>query len=462
MAAQSTGRYNVIVGMFVLGSLLLGVAVSFWISGGIDLRRQTDFVVRFPLSQGAAGIKPGSQVTFGGQQIGQVRKVTFVPEPGPGSTAEPVRATTTPEAAPKVPATGGGWVEVHVRAAFPFPVAENAPVYLELPLLGTLSKINIAGVGDPATVRDARNGSVELQNDEVVTGSIAPPAFLAQAGLGPNEVGKVRDMINDAAAAVAAVRGTVDRSAPRVEQTITDAAAVVGDVRTRYPEWAGAVTSSLQNIDAAAAKFPGLVDKGEGIVASAHDVMERAGGVVKRVDDLIAANRESLDEIVATTRDVVKTARDESLPVFNRAVGTFEQTLQPYRDLGVEARGFLATQLPELRRTIANFRLTSDQVKLLAAEVRTEPWRLFFQPGTKELEADLLYRAAAVYADAVSNLRGATDSLEGAIGVGTPGNPGSPVPTEELQELARGVRARMQDVQQAEQRLLDVMIKQSR
>ncbi len=86
-----------------------------------------------------------------GQQIGRVRSVDFATAPDGSATAV-------------------NSVGVEVRGNLT--LYENAGVYLQLPLLGTLSSINISSVGTPAATPHAGSKQLAIEEDEVVTGRV--------------------------------------------------------------------------------------------------------------------------------------------------------------------------------------------------------------------------------------------------------------------------------------------------
>jgi len=73
----------------------------------------------------------------------------------------------------------------------------------------------------------------------------------------------------------------------------------------------------------------------------------------------------------------------------------------------------LKEETPGIRHTLANLRLMSDQLKLTAVEVRSQPWRLLHSPTTKEMSSQVLYDARAAYAEAASDLRAASEGARG-------------------------------------------------
>src|SRR5947209_5374045 len=109
-------RNNLLAGLFVLGAIAVGVMVSFMLSNRPALGGSRRFTVRFSLADGATGLKKGSPVQLAGQQIGQVRRVDFFPRDQAEKSA----------------------VDVEVEVRGDITLFENAGVYLQLPLLGTL------------------------------------------------------------------------------------------------------------------------------------------------------------------------------------------------------------------------------------------------------------------------------------------------------------------------------------
>src|SRR5262245_3636228 len=154
--ASKVSRNNVIAGLFVVGAMLLALFISIMVSGAQKRLASTHaYIIRFSLADGAAGRKPGSPVTHAGQEVGPVTCMPFV---------RGDRGVTG--------------VDVHVAVHSDIPVHEDAAAFLERPLLGSMSTINIAGLGGAKAV---------LPSGGVLMGIIAPPSFLSQAGYGPEQ-----------------------------------------------------------------------------------------------------------------------------------------------------------------------------------------------------------------------------------------------------------------------------------
>lgn len=427
MAARTVTRNNIIAGIFVLAAAVLAVFISIAVSGAQErLKARTRYYVRFSLEQGARGIKSGSAVTLGGQPVGRVVRVDFVYSPAPEN--RPVA------------------VDVLVAIDRNLSLYEDAIVFLERPLLGNIGAINIAGVGDGTQVAQFQNNSPLLQEGEILQGAIAPPAFLAQAGFGPDQARQFRMMFSQASETVDRItRMTADVEA-QLNPAISTARAAIDDVkemttsfREKTPEWQGRVDNVLTKANDAADRLPAVIDSIEKTIADAD-------AVALDLREAIAENRPELDRVMANLDEAMARINGESVGLVNEALGEFAQS-------GKTFNTFLREQAPVMRRTIGNLRLAADQIKLAGIEVRRNPWRLLYIPKLKELDSEVFYDAARTYAQAVSDLRAASESLESVSAA----DPASTDP-ETLQQIHEHLQEAFRRYQGAEQILLDQMI----
>ncbi|MCA9288841.1 MAG: hypothetical protein KDA05_09675, partial [Phycisphaerales bacterium] len=167
MSASLSRRNNVLAGTFLIGTLLVTVVLAFLLSGVAErLGSFERYTIWFPLSIGAPGIKPGSPVNLGGQAVGRV---------------EAVRRDLTGADGPRI--------LLDVVVASDLELRPDAKAFLEQPLLGTLSAINIRYLGSPEAGPPLGAGSL-------IEGGIAPPAFLESAGFGPEQQTQVQNIID--------------------------------------------------------------------------------------------------------------------------------------------------------------------------------------------------------------------------------------------------------------------------
>lgn len=416
MAKPRGSSNNVRAGAFVLAAITIGFAFVV-ILGGLRERftPRNSYTVRFTLVDGAQGLDVGSLVKIAGRPVGQISKITLRTEPKDGLP-------------PGVDCVVK--IDKDVRF-FGTPIA-----YLNLPLLGSGGEINFPGVGDPS------GPAVPTDGAAVITGTLSPPSFLAQAGYGEDQKTQLQSILKRADEITAEVKGITG-----------DVRVVSSDVREKWPNWSSRVDNISKSIEEASASLPARVEEFREIMTQARD--------------WIAANKDKLTDVVDNVRAASADARD-MLAHFNaESVAKVDALLDSGKEAMEEARAavarvdtLVAEQTPTLRRMLANFRLGSDQLKLTLAEVRRSPWRLLYRPDTQELEFELLYDSARAYADSVADLRAASESLDAASArAAAPGvGAGGGASAEEIEALTQRLRETMEGYAAAEESFLRLLV----
>lgn len=426
--SSAGSKNNIIAGTFLLAGVVLAVWGSFVLGGRTDTAGTTPYRFRFSLMDGAAGIQPGSPVHMGGQEVGLVERVAPV--------------TTMDGEGNDLPT---GW-DLHVRVRAEVPIFANAIVTLERPLLGSLSSVNIVSVGGPEQPGEART---RLEEGGMVRGLPAPPAFLAQAGFGPEQRDQIQKIIADAEAAVASVRRMIDEGGPKLQESVEELEAMIEAAREKWPEWLARVDGLTSDLRDGGARVASVMDEAEATVKEA-----RAAAASMRA--AIDENRPQLDTIVDNADKATARLAGPTIDELEKGIAEVERTLTDFRALVGDAGDVLAEQTPNIRKAMANLRLMSDQLRLVAVEVRSQPWRLLVRPDTKELEQQLLYDSARSYAAAVSDLRAVSESLE-AMSKRT--TPATEADRAALAELQARLRDAFTEYQQREREMLDRLIK---
>lgn len=386
--ANPASSNNIKAGAFVLASIVLAVTIVITLAGlASKLQPSTPYVVRFSLADGAAGLEEGSEVRLGGRPIGAVASIGFW---SPAGAAQP-------EA-----------VDVAIRVRDRHELYSDAVAYLERPLLGSGGVLNLTSLG-------GADDAAPLPPGGVISGRPAAPSFLAQAGYGDEQAAQLQTVMANAAEVSERLnrvaRDVEENMAPRARQTLDDAAAITGDVRSKTPEWTEQTDAFLDN----------LVATSEG----ARSRVDEAGDLIASIKAVVEENRPN----IAAATDNFRVVSDRAVEIGERVneeiLTLVEDFLRDGRGLVAEAdaavekvRSFVFEQTPSMRRSLANFLLASEQMKLTIGEVRRTPWRLLHRPDRKELEYELLYDSARTYAEAVSHLRAATESLEAVQSAG--------------------------------------------
>ena len=381
MATIKGSRNNTLAGTLVIVSIIATLVIVVLLAGARDLFGRKTYTVAFDFETGVEGIAKGSEIALGGRQIGSVASVLFYPE-----------GAQTFEA-----------IHVVIGIESDYAIREGAVAYLEKPLLGSTSKINFVSLGD----------GTELTEADAIPGILAPPGFLKSAGYGEEQKTKVQSVIDDAEEfmAMAKRRGNDfdTEMYPRINDTTIKARDVITDAKAKWGEWSGSVSRTLSNVET-------MTNDGREFMAGLDADVE---SVRSSIVDAIEENRENLDATIANARTITSDGKAFSArlngELADKAVALLDSGQSAMDKAGNsldEARAILAEQRPNINTSMANFRLTSDQLKDTLLEIRASPWRLLYRPDMRELEYELLYNSARSYARAVGELRVIADRMD--------------------------------------------------
>jgi ABC-type transporter Mla subunit MlaD len=405
------GRNNLLAGALVVLSILAAVVVVVLLAGGLERLGNRDYRIRFDLAEGVTGLEKGSRVLVGGRQVGVVKAINFELTADGGAT--------------------GLLVTVSIKEWLS--LKQGAAAYLISPLLGGTGTIDFPSIGSGAA----------LAPGDVIDGRIAPPTMLAQAGYGPEQAEQLRNIFKSA-----------DEATGKINTLMDDAKVVSADVRGKWPEWSARVDSISKNVDDAAAKAPKLFDTAQERVDAFKEVLDTVRGYLDE-------NRANVKDSIASFKNIG--AEGETFmarlngELSDKAAGFMDdgrRTLADAEKAVETVQGLLDEQTPNIRRSMTNFRLASDQLATMMGEVRRSPWRLLYRPDTRELEFELLYDSARTYAAAVSDLRSAAETLQ-TVSVTNPDHAGA---AELVQELDRS----FDRYKEAESAFLEQIVKHSK
>ena len=392
MARTTAKTNNVMAGLFLLTALLGAVAASFILAdAGSWLGGQRSYQVRFELGDGVPGLEPVAMVKIGGMAVGSVASVNYAWTETDGRSV--------PEA-----------IIARVRLDQRVNLYDDAVASLEVPLLGSGSTLNFASIGGGTP------GARWIEPGGEVRGRVAPPSVLGQAGFGDEQRDTVQQIIADAGETTARVRQwaqdidpRVDPIVTRVEGAVDDFAAFAAWLETGQVAWGTQVDQILSDVrNASATLEPAIVDLRNNSQQAIADSRAFLASLQTSVDE----NRPSIMRSVENVEAVTERARVDTMDELSRLLDSANAGVAQFATLGERSNLLVTQQTPTVQRTLANFRLISDQAKLAVAEVRSQPWRLLFQPKTRELEQQLLLDAARAYALASSDLRDASVALD--------------------------------------------------
>lgn len=428
MAMTDPHRKNhVRAGAFVFFALALFIVVLITIAGGSDLwRRTTRYVVRFPLEVGATGLAEGSDVRVGGRTVGAVGRIDLAYE---DADRPPVG------------------VDVTIRIERGIPVFDDAVAFLERPLFGASSVINFPSLGGAASTK-------RLDAGARIPGLVAPPELLRNAGYGPEQSKQLRGILNRMDSitirADSVVKEFDDVLFPQLKTAINDAGSLLSDMRERSGPWFDRADAVTKNIESMSTEANAAVKDGRAFIG--------------KIDGLLTEHEDSFSRTVANVESATESAdtllariNDQTVARLNDLLDEGRQRVKEAGDVIEQASSLLGEQAPEIRVSVANMRLASEQMKLMMGEIRRSPWRLLYRPKTHELEYELLYDSARTYASAVSDLRAASESLESVLG-----SDGSRLATdgEPLKAYVARITEAFDKYRTAEKTFLDTLLKQ--
>lgn len=389
---NSSVRNNILAGAFLIITIVLAVWLTFTLSDHGMPGAKTPVVIRFDLSTGAHGIKEGSPILMGGQRVGQVTKIKYHSQPAPTGTANPINQQ---------------FVDVLALVQDSVTLTASAVAELDRPIVGSISTINISALARGNTSAPVLQKSDLAPDAIVIKGELAPPAFLKQAGFGVEQANAVQNTVTDIEKSSSIIKSALEENRPRFDEILASTQSIVNRIDSKMPAWTQQIDTIAADVSKSTAEFP--------------EIAARLKAQVDKIDAFIARNEGKADSIIAKA-DSSMTSIDEATATINKeTIRSLNNTLTETQDALSKVQGplkqvsdFIHEDLPQLKTTLANARLTSEQLKLTANEVRAQPWRLLIRPDTRELSMQLLFDAARSYAAAISDLKATGDALAAA------------------------------------------------
>lgn len=416
MSSMRGARNNTLAGVFVIASIITALVVVILLGGALERLGTRDYSVRFDLGEGVMGIVPGAKVSVGGRDAGTVKRLRFEPD----------------ETDPK-------YIVVTVSVDRHLTLRQGAVAQLNAPLLGGTGTINfpVIGSGPPLTT------------DDLIEGEPAPPAFLSSAGYGPEQAEQLQNVFRRADEFSAKLNSVADE----VQTVVADAKSVIADVRERSPTWFDRVDSITKNVDDTTAKAPQIADDLQARLNELQEMFASAQGVIDENRPDFRASVENARSITEKGDAFMDRLNGELVDKVKGLLDDGQSALTRAREAVDRVDTVVAENTPTIRRSAANLRLASDQLAATLSEVRRSPWRLLYRPDKRELEFELLYDSAALYAGAISDLRNAADTVEALNAAQTLGAADPAM----VREAIEGMNAAFERYKAVEQAFLDLI-----
>ncbi len=399
-------RNNVRAGVFVSVSVLLAVVTIISLTDIVETitTPTRSYTVIFEVSEGVKNLKEGGKVRVGGVEMGVVESV--VPDITPGEALEQIRVTFSLDET----------VQLY----------DGAVVLVTPALIGADAWLEISNVGDPD--RPLPEGGIR---------GFSGPGILT-ALMGAANAEKADQMIADAAEAV-----------DNINLATSDARALISRIRTEdWPHWARQINHIMEWGAGTTEQLDRILDDGEEFMSAARGVVDDNREAI----DAVAAN---LDLTSQDMRAVMSRFRTESMDQIARLLDSGREAMDRATMVLADVGDAVDEWVPELTEAMADVRMTAQQIKLTAIEVRRGPWKLLYRPSQDELEHELLYDAVRSFAFAAADLKASAGSVERVLA--RHGDRLGDVDAQRFDRMTRNLMDSIEGYEGAQQNLLDVL-----
>ena len=226
-----------------------------------------------------------------------------------------------------------------------------------------------------------------------MAGSQLTANLVGDMGIGDTQRLEIQNII----ANVNTITSELAKNPEKFQQIIDDVRAMLADARSVVAQLKEHGNLWWKRLDS-------ITDSADKAIGIAKDILAENRPVLK---EAIAKGRNTMDNAEAVTGRIRTKMLDKITTMLDKANASLDNVKIATDQLST----MVVTQRPVIERMIANMRLTSDQLKLTAIEVRRSPWRLLYKPTVKELETDNLYNASRSFALAATTLESTAESL---------------------------------------------------
>lgn len=362
-------------GLFVIAGIALAILVIFTLADLDRLFEQQQTIrVYYPLDDGLQGLKSGATVTLGDQPVGNVTLIENKIDQGENGTLRVVGKMVT--------------------ASIPkrYNIFRNAIIELKAPLIGSGTWLNIRSVGEG----DLYTGDTPINGQ--IAGSAQVQELIKETGIGTEQRQQIGQIIANIEAVTEVLREDIPTITDSAKQMMANANTVANDLK----EAASKLRYVSTEIERRSTDWLDRLDR---ISISADQALTTASNLVRDKD---AALRQSVDNV----HQVTQAFKDKTVVQITDALDRAIVAIENFKQTSDNLKAFVVGQRPVLERAMANAKLTTDQLKLAAIEVRRQPWRLLYEPDDHEIHTDNLYDAARSFALAASILQSTSQSLQ--------------------------------------------------
>jgi len=368
-------RNNIKAGIFMLLSIGLIVGIILMISG---TSRLTDTWVKrkvsFTLTDDVGGLRVGDDVRIGGYTVGEVRSIDIVGIDG---------------------AQGQPRIIVTFKLPNKYVLRDGARIGIQGTLVGQ-SWLNI---------------------DQMGTGEALTPATFMVGR--PSQLGALTATLAEIAPELKGVITDVrTQTIPKVNSAIDKTADTVTSFKTTAETGTGLLAHVNTKIDPAIDKYNTITTTGTEMMAKVRDLIGDTTtdfrGTVKNLNETTGTIKEKLPAILDKASGLV-TKIDERIGETKAILENIQATSANLKDITESGKSVLVSNRGKIDAMIASLKITGDNLKAATAEIRRSPWRLLYKPAPSEMANLNLYDSARQFAEGANDLNDAAIALRDTL-----------------------------------------------
>ena len=431
--------------LIVFAGLLVAVLVYLAPTGGGDVL----FRVRYPHGKIGTPLKPGGEVSCGGQAVGAIRRIELAEleieeekdaEEGEGKGKDVYVVVT---------------ISVDSRRVT---LRERCKITPEAPILGAGGKLTILHVGDGDPLEDGAMIDGDLE------ANIANLTRALQGQLDPEDPGslisRVKAMLDPA---------NEDSLLGKILASLDDVNAVTRQLEREFdPAQKRALLAKLHGIMDSLNQATGLLrdeidrDVDAAMAAKLHEMLDTLNDGLATAAGLLEENRAPITETVQSIRDTSKILEEQIAARIARqldpkdgaalmakvhvAIDRLGRSLSDINTITDAGRETMLLNKELINRMVGNFKETSDHLKGASKDIRRSPWRLFYQPTIEESAEANVFDAARAFAEAATRLDDAMARVQAVSEI----RPDAIAEDEQLREIRDQLKRTFEQFTQAE------------
>ena len=348
---------NVKAGIFVLASIIIGLAVFSVLTNawGRIFSTTSTYHAVFKISEGIGSLSSGSQVKLGGVFVGTVSSVKPRVESG-----NPVSV-----------------IDVLFKFDNQFTLYDNASIHARSGLLGTAGWLAISDVGNgnKATQKTKLVGTTETMVSQLlgtdaefnITKSLDSLRKLSEALV--NDGGALNLLLGSKDAL------TIKEAIDSANASLASLDSIMKTTGLAFPEWEASITTILTDSK-----------------------------------DIPSQINETIDQI----RLVVSDVQANVLPNLNMSMKSLSKSMASLESMSKMYQTNSPEWAAKITKIVSNVSQISELAKAAIDDISASPWRLLYRPTDKEIAYEQLNAASWQLLTALSDLRESVEALQSA------------------------------------------------